>query len=70
MPASKKRKPDLTDGAERQRRYHVRMRAAGLTRIGTWVPESRRLEFAKVIENLRKRWIAEGLYPDNDGDQQ
>jgi hypothetical protein len=51
-------------GAERQRRYHARMRSAGLTRLGTWVPETRKAEFAKAVDTLRRRWIREGVYPD------
>ncbi len=52
--------------SERQRRYHARMRAEGLTRMGFWVPEDRKDQVTAVMENLRRGWIADGVYPDGD----
>lgn len=49
-------------GAERQRDYHARMRAAGLTRLSVWVPKSRKADFKAKFKRLQRQWKREGSY--------
>lgn len=65
--ADRRQKPgEPISGAVRQRRHHLRMRAAGLSRLGVWVPENRREEFHAIVRKLRAKWISEGVYPSDD----
>jgi len=44
-----------------QAQYHRNQRQAGLVRLATWVPDSRRADFWDAVDLLYARWKRDGL---------